>query len=141
MMKFSCELPANFQSLKSLRELLQRYEAESSNGLKRFSQIELALIEIFTNIVKHGEVIKDDLIEVQLRSSGNEMNIQLIDNGKQFLPSILETVMPSISQDIDLLPENGFGVPLVVSITDSVRYERKDEKNFTTLIFVLDEDS
>ena len=137
MKEVNCQLLASFESTKNLRQVLRKLSSEVSNDIGKNIEIELVLVEIFTNILKHVELLESRLIDVCLKLSKEKLSIQLVDDGKQFLPSLVDTIIPKDTKNIDLLSESGYGVPLIVNLTDSVRYERKLDKNYTTIVFNL----
>ena len=137
MKEVNCQLLASFESTKNLRQVLRKLSSEVSNDIGKNIEIELVLVEIFTNILKHGELLESRLIDVCLKLSKEKLSIQLVDDGKQFLHSLVDTIIPKDTKNIDLLSESGYGVPLIVNLTDSVRYERKLDKNYTTIVFNL----
>ena len=94
--------------------------------------INLALEELLTNTISYGF---DDgpghEIEVRIRSEGDEIVVEEIDNARPFNP--LKAPAPDLDASIDNRSIGGLGVYLVKTVMDDVQYRRAAGRNHVTL--------
>lgn len=86
-------------------------------------QVELAISEICTNIIKHayGNIQGD--IDCQITLLNNGIQLDFYDTGKSFNPNTI----PSPKADPHQLEEGGYGLHIVRQIMDVVSYEHDTE--------------
>ncbi|MCY3885319.1 MAG: ATP-binding protein [Gammaproteobacteria bacterium] len=96
--------------------------------------IQLAIDELFTNIVSYGYE-DDDRHEVEIRMSvqNNEICIELIDDAKQFDP-LHEAAQPDLDASLEDRRIGGVGIHLVKTMMDEVSYKYEQSKNHLTLV-------
>lgn len=97
-------------------------------------KITLVLDEIITNIIDYGYVEPGShTIDVYLDLEGTVLTIVVIDDAAAFNP--LEVSQPELEIPLEerKRPIGGMGIHLVRSITDSLAYERKDDRNVLTM--------
>jgi anti-anti-sigma factor len=126
--KFSSDL----SQLKAAREFIGRVVRDAGNEAAKFTdQLQLALNEIFCNIVQHGESQNPrGEIVVHAVCTDERIKLEVLDRGKPFDPRIVQE--PSLSGD----QTNGLGLYLVRQIADRLTYIAKknaDEWNCFTL--------
>ncbi|MFZ0612665.1 MAG: ATP-binding protein [Desulfobacterales bacterium] len=95
-------------------------------------QINLAVDELFTNIVKYGYA-DDDLhtIVVAVSHADGKITIRIEDNGIPFDPAAKQT--SKLKDPVENCKIGGLGLHLVQKIMDGIVYERCGEKNVITL--------
>ena len=82
---------------------------------------EVAVTEALTNAVKHGHSGEPNAVVMcELELTGARLALRIIDGGRGFtLPT---QTLPAVSPDqVERLPESGYGVPIIQSIFPSVR--------------------
>lgn len=101
------------------------------------ADLDLALVEAATNVVKHGFSGRPDgRLRVRIDLSEEQITIELHDNGPAFDPL---SAPPNAPWDTDAydtfetLPEGGFGIALVRALVDGCTYERTKDGNVLTL--------
>jgi serine/threonine-protein kinase RsbW len=128
----------SFRLKNTLNELDRLYrELETfadSIGLskKLLFQINLALDELFTNIVSYG--FPDNRLHwvtITLLHSNNTVTIRVEDNGKPFDPA--STDVPETQADLKNCRVGGLGLRLVRQMMDDMAYKRSGRKNIITL--------
>lgn len=112
--------------------------------------MELMLAELLTNIIEHSApdvedpvefpvrvtvVVTDDLITLSVSEVGRALSHEVV---SKYTDMVIE--MPANDVDIDDLPESGWGMQLIKSICDDIRYERVDGSNVFHLCFDLNSD-
>lgn len=101
------------------------------------AELDLALVEAATNIVKHGFCGRSDgRIRLRLDVSEERVEVELRDNGPAFDPLSVPQAAPwdaDSDASFDALPEGGFGVSLVRALADGCNYQRQDGENVLIL--------
>ncbi len=95
------------------------------------ADINLALSELLTNIVRHAyDSCEDGQILLKARFADPFLEILLVDHGKKLPASVLKKSSIEFDQD-DLLrlPEGGFGWPIVHATIPEINYQRVDGCN------------
>lgn len=96
--------------------------------------IQLAIDELFTNIVSYG-YDDDDRHEVEIKMSvqGRVLRVDLIDDAKQFDP-LKEAAQPDLDATLEDRRIGGVGIHLVKTMMDDVTYTYDDSRNHLTLV-------
>ena len=92
-------------------------------------QIELCVVEILNNVIEYGyRMQKGHPIEIRCNFRDSSVRIAVVDQARP-----MESFdIPNIDfdpDDVESLPERGFGLYLVNEIMDEVRYESRDKSN------------
>lgn len=96
--------------------------------------VQLAIDELFTNIVSYGYDDEDShQIEIKMSVQGRELRIDLIDDAKQFDP-LHEAAQPDLDANLEDRRIGGVGIHLVKTMMDEVSYKYEDSKNQLTLV-------
>jgi serine/threonine-protein kinase RsbW len=124
----TCAVPADAAQLTVLTDFLREFwSAASLAGLER-TTFELALEEVFTNIVRHGtQPGKVPSVEVSLVMSTDGLTMTIEDDGPRFDP--LSLPAPDITAALDDRPVGGLGVFLVRQMMDAVDYQYVGSRN------------
>ena len=100
-------------------------------------RVESALAELFNNIVEHAYADEGSgalLCTVAKTQAG--VVVDVIDHGKAMPGRTLpDGDLPDLNVDYLELPEGGFGWFIIKSQTDGLSYERRDQENYTHLVF------
>jgi len=95
-------------------------------------QLQVALEELVLNTIKYGECNpKEGAIRLTIRREGDEVCAVLSDSGICFNP--LEAPAPNLAADVRDRPLGGLGVHLVRNFIPSMRYERREGRNYLYL--------
>lgn len=101
------------------------------------NEIELSIVELVTNCIKHAySGVSDKEISIQMRILKDSLIIETTDNGKVLEPAILDRVNGHFDfdpEDLDNLPESGFGLNIIEASMDKMTYQRLDNKNHWSL--------
>jgi len=95
-------------------------------------QLNLALDELFTNVVTHGldnGIQKEIVFTIELRD--RELEITMCDEGAPFDPT--KPADPDFTTPLAEKEIGGLGIFLARQYTDSIRYKRENDRNYTTL--------
>jgi anti-sigma regulatory factor (Ser/Thr protein kinase) len=97
---------------------------------------ELALEEIFLNVVTHGVRPENmPLVQVSLNRVADSVTMTVEDDGPQFDP--LSLPPPDLSAGLADRPVGGLGVFLVRELMDTVSYERVGARNQLRMVKTL----
>jgi anti-sigma regulatory factor (Ser/Thr protein kinase) len=93
-------------------------------------QLDLVLDEMVSNVIRHG--IRDcgpHIIEVNLHRNGQELTMEIEDDGVPFNP-LIDAPVPDTTKPVEERRIGGLGVYLVRQFMDSLVYERREGKNY-----------
>lgn len=122
------ELKNDLSELERLSLALEKFGEEHNLPLKIIMDVNLALDEIFTNIVSYGFEDQDKhLIFICLAIKEKELNITVEDNGIPFNP--LEIPEPDLDLPLEERKIGGLGLHFVRKMIGELRYERKAGRN------------
>jgi len=94
--------------------------------------LNLAVEEALTNIIAYGyDDESSHTIEIRLEKSGNELFINVIDDGHEYDPTLKAD--PDITQSAETRKVGGLGIFLIKKIMDTVEYQRTGNKNYLNL--------
>ena len=129
---YSFELKSDLSELDSLCQNLETFGNRFGLSKKLIFEINLALDELFTNIISYG--FKDDnehTIKVTITPRNEEICLCIEDDGRPFNPVEFET--PDLSCSIEECKIGGLGIHIIRKLMDDICYERCDHKNILKL--------
>jgi len=107
------------------------------NKLDSFEhRMTLVLEELLTNVVAYG--YDDDAehgIKVGMKFAGGVLTAIFEDDGNPFDPN--NAAMPDLSDDIEKRSIGGLGIHLILTIVDSLDYQRINGRNVTTMTITV----
>ena len=130
MLSFS--LKSDQSELDTLFQKLEKFGKSLRLSKKCMLEINLALDELFTNIISYG--FRDDLehlVKIQIMRENGTLTLCVEDDGIPFNP--LKTKEVELPCDIEDCNIGGLGLHLVKKLMDRVCYERCKGKNKLTL--------
>ncbi len=129
------QIPIVSQTVRNLCSMTESAEPAALN------KIELAVVELLTNIFDYGNLEVESEVIVQCRFKDDVFTVDIADNGKPLSAEQAqmytddEVCMPMLDAGIDFLPVNGWGVQLIKSACDRISYERADQTNQFSMEF------
>jgi serine/threonine-protein kinase RsbW len=129
---YSFELKSSLSELDRLCQNLETFGKKFGFSKKLVFEINLALDELFTNIISYG--FKDDsehVIKVTLTPAKDELCLCIEDDGMPFNPIDFET--PDVSCSVEECKIGGLGIHIMKKLMDDVCYERCGDKNVLNL--------
>ncbi|MCK5830169.1 MAG: ATP-binding protein [Methylococcales bacterium] len=107
--------------------------ASRSFNSEALNEIELSIVELVNNCIEHAyEESVNQQVSIEFKLFKDHLIIEVTDNGKALDPSILDNMNGSFDfdpDDLDNLPEGGFGLNIIKASMDEVKYERLNDKN------------
>lgn len=124
---------ADAEQLGAFSEFLQAFWRERDLPAEALFPFELALEEIFLNVVFHGQPSDghQPSVEVRLDCEGKQVTMVILDDGARFDPLSLDT--PDVNAPLENRPVGGLGIHLVRTMMDRVVWRNMDGRNELTL--------
>ena len=125
--------PAKFEYLDEIRDYVGHKARAAGFADKDIYSIQLATDEGVSNIIEHAYGGNSNAkIELNCVFENNKLTITLLDHGKSFDISKVET--PDVKTDLSNRKIGGLGIYLMRKLMDEVRYEATKTGNVLTLI-------
>ncbi len=129
---FSFSLKNDFSELQSLGRQIESVGHALNLSKRCLFEINLALDELFTNIISYGfNDGNEHRIEVSLSAEDEVLSVVIVDDGVAFNPTVRQT--PPLPEAVDDCRVGGLGIYLIKNLMDEVCYRREGEKNILTL--------
>jgi anti-sigma regulatory factor (Ser/Thr protein kinase) len=97
-------------------------------------QLEVAVTELCSNIVRHGHRDQPDAtFQIMVRGFADRVEVVLRDRGPAFAPHAAPA-MPCVDVATEDLPEGGFGMAIVAATMNSFVQNRDGDTNVTTIV-------
>ena len=121
-------IPSQTERLSDVREFVSGLARVHGFSEDDINKITIAVDEACTNIIKHGySYAPDKSIDVDIIRKGNDFEIVISDNGKQFDPSSIQS--PDMKDYFEHYRRGGLGVYLMKRIMDKVEFNLHSDKN------------
>jgi serine/threonine-protein kinase RsbW len=131
------EINNDISELQKINTFLEQLGEEWNIQSKLLFKINLALEEIFSNVINYAYTDKDKhIIIVEFSLDDNKLYIKIQDDGQVFNP--LEVSEPNISLPVEEREIGGLGIHIVRELMDQVKYSRQNHTNILTLTKILD---
>ena len=130
--KVSFKLKSNLSELDALCQKLEKFGQSMGLSKKCIFEANLALDELFTNIISYGFDDKNEhTVTITISLQNDELVFNIEDDGIPFNPTEAET--PDLECTIEECRIGGLGIHLAKNLMDEVCYQRCKEKNILTL--------
>ena len=130
--KVSFKLKSNLSELDALCQKLEKFGESMGLSKKCIFEANLALDELFTNIISYGFDDKNEhTIRIAISLQNDELVFNIEDDGLPFNPTEVET--PDLECTIEECRIGGLGIHLAKNLMDEVCYQRCKDKNILTL--------
>lgn len=129
----SSTFPAHLDNLAPIVEFVETELDEHDCPPKAMFQIEVAIEEIFVNIVNYAGLTSNEGVEVRCEVLTDPLRvvIQFLDDGTPFDPLAKED--PDITPEGTENREGGLGIFMVKQMMDDVAYAYENGKNTLTI--------
>lgn len=130
--KVSFKLKSNLSELDTLYQQLERFGQSIGLSPKCIFEANLALDELFTNIISYGFDDKNEhVIKITMSRQDDNLVISIEDDGAPFNPTTAQS--PDLECTIEECRIGGLGIHLAKNLMDEVCYQRCKNKNILTL--------
>ncbi len=128
----SLTVPRHLDALADITRLVDGfYGAGPEKGETRYS-IELALEEIFTNMVRHKSTGQSD-IQIDLAARDGEVIAKLTDFDAPRFDPLTEGPPPGIERQLEQRVPGGLGIHLVKKMMDHIEYSHQNRTATVTV--------
>ena len=130
--EYSFELKSSLTELDKLCQKLENIGQKIGLSKKLVFEINLALDELFTNIISYG--FKDDEehhINVTVTPQKEVLCLRIEDDGIPFNPTDFE--IPDVACSVENCKIGGLGIHIMRKLMDEICYSRCDGRNILTL--------
>jgi serine/threonine-protein kinase RsbW len=130
--EYSFEFKNSLAELDILCRHLETFSQKFELSKKFTLEINLALEELFTNIICYGfDDHCEHIISMTITLENDELCICIVDDGIPFNP--IKFAVPEMSHSIEECKIGGLGIHIVRKMVDDICYQRCDDKNILTL--------
>ncbi|MGD2187878.1 MAG: ATP-binding protein [Desulfobacterales bacterium] len=130
--KVSFKLKSKLSELDALCQNLEEFGQSCGLSKKCIFEANLALDELFTNIISYGFNDKNEhTIQITISVQNDELVVHIEDDGIPFNPTKVES--PDLECTIDECRIGGLGIHLAKNLMDDVCYQRCKDRNILTL--------
>ena len=130
--KVSFKLKSNLSELDALCQNLENFGQSFGLSKKCIFEANLALDELFTNIISYGFDDKNEhTIKITISLQNDELVFNIEDDGIPFNPTKVDA--PDLECTIEECKIGGLGIHLAKNLMDEVCYQRCNDKNILTL--------
>lgn len=137
--KVSFKLKSKLSELDKLCQHLEQFGDSIGLSPKSIFEANLALDELFTNIISYGfKDKKEHTIDITISHQNNTLIFKVEDDGIPFNPTEVDT--PDLECTIEECKIGGLGIHLAKNLMDEVCYKRCKKKNILTLKKTIKED-
>jgi serine/threonine-protein kinase RsbW len=131
-MKKILRIENHIEELARLEGFLVKLGGEWGLEPSMVLSLNLVLEEALSNVIFYGfEDESKHVIEIGFAKTGNELLISIIDDGREYDPTVKPD--PDISTPVEERQIGGLGIFLIKKIMDTVEYQRKEDKNHLIL--------
>lgn len=118
----------NLSEIEKLRREVEIFGQTCGLSSKTLSELNLILEEVVANIISYayGDTRRHEIV-VQADLGDDELVLDVEDDGRPFNP--LQVSPPDLESPLELRKVGGLGLHLVRELTNSIEYDRKEEKN------------
>jgi len=127
----SFTITAELSEIDKARGFLRNALQSLKLSEEEFFKIDLALVEMCTNIILYAYPGKKGEISLRLWEDGSRIFLEIRDTGIPFNPS--QTKKPDIDDIIRAGQKGGLGIYLSRTFMDGFDYERREGQNVLTL--------
>ena len=130
--EYSFKLKSSLSELDTLCQNLERFGRKIGLSKKSIFEINLALDELFTNIISYG--FDDDgehVINITITPRNQELCLCIEDDGIPFNPAEFQPA--DVAASVEDCKIGGLGIHIIKKLMDEICYERCGGKNVLTL--------
>ena len=130
--EYSFELKSSLSELDNLCLNLETLGEKIGLSKKLVFEINLALDELFTNIISYGFSDEEEhTIKVTITPQNDEICLCIEDDGIPFNPTEFDA--PDVACSVENCKVGGLGIHIIRKLMDDICYQRCGDKNILTL--------
>ncbi|MGZ8867389.1 MAG: ATP-binding protein [Thermoanaerobaculia bacterium] len=125
-------VPREIAALADITKMVERFYAAHPAAAETRYPVELALEEIFTNMVRHNSAGKGD-IRIEMANTNGEVVAKVTDFDAPRFDPLTEGPPPGIERQLEQRVPGGLGIHLVKKMMDHIEYSHQDRTATVTL--------
>jgi serine/threonine-protein kinase RsbW len=124
---------ADTAAMRQVNDFVAAFAREQAIVADEAARILILLEELLTNLIKYGypDRAEPGQVEIALVLDGSRLEIEFIDDGCAFDP--FAAPLPNLDDPLEQRQVGGLGLHLLRSLSDEVRYERRNNTNVIRL--------
>lgn len=131
---FNCRFEGTFENVSHAGSAIYAICKDRKIQSDICDDIQLGVVEALNNIVEHAFQNQEEReISLSLSFSEKEIIIELEFKGTMFIPKEI-SLIDFDKDDLQNLPEGGFGLFLINELMDRIDYEAHEEKNIIRMV-------
>lgn len=126
------EIENKIENLEKVAEFLTKFGKENNLNQKSVFELNLILDEAITNVIQYG--FEDDHIhniEIKIQRNYNDIELQIIDDGKEFNP--IDFKSADVETTLKDKPVGGLGIFFIKQKADNLIYKRISGRNILSI--------
>ena len=131
--KLRLTIETRLEELDRLSAAIEDFGRDNNWAPDLTFQVNLALEELWLNVVNYGHDGGFHEVEIELTSEAEALTIEITDDGKPFNP-LNEAPAPDVTASLEDRSLGGLGLHLVRTLMDELRYRREEGRNHLTLV-------
>ncbi len=131
--KLRLTIETRLDELECLSTAVEDFGRDDNWPVELTFQVNLALEELWLNVVNHGHDGGFHEVEIGLTSEAEAVTIEITDDGKPFDP-LNDAPTPDVMGPLNDRTVGGLGIHLVRTMMDEMRYQREGDRNHLTLV-------
>jgi len=121
-----------FESLEEVFDFIEAFVKANGIGRDAAYTINLAVEELFTNMVKYNPDNAND-ISISIQRNNNDLSVTLLDSDAEPF-DLTQTAEVDITQTLAERKAGGLGIHLIKKMVDHLEYEYNNRQSRITLI-------
>jgi serine/threonine-protein kinase RsbW len=126
-------IPSSLDGIRQAVDAVDRWCEATGVPAPHRRRVLTALDEVLSNVVRHGYGDRPGAIDVAFAREAEIVLVDVADAGPPFDP--LAAPAPDTSAPLDDRRVGGLGIALVRALADDVRYDRRDGRNYLSMIW------
>jgi serine/threonine-protein kinase RsbW len=124
-------------AMRQMDRFVAGFVSECGISNEEAHRILILLEELLTNLMKYGYLDQPEpgRAEIVLELDGDRLEIEFIDDGCPFDPFAASANL--FDEPVETRPVGGFGLHILRSMCDEMRYERRNDSNVIRLTRVI----
>ena len=132
--RFELEIDGELENLAAIGDFIADSMREFGLDDRKVFEVQMAVDEACTNIIKYGYVGENGAIEISCLKRDEDVVVVIKDTGTPFDPTSVQP--PDLDAGLEERKIGGLGVYFMKTLMDEVKYEYRDGKNVLRLVVI-----
>jgi serine/threonine-protein kinase RsbW len=124
--RFELKVDSSLENLSIISDFITKVMRQIGAKGKNISEVQLAVDEACTNVIRHAYSERKDIITVALEIVDEDLIVTITDRGKPFEPSSIPP--PDLESDVGERKIGGLGIYFMRKLMDEVSYSFDTEE-------------